>query len=58
MQSTRLVLTLVLGFVIVFAGLTIAVIVTQGLDILTLVSVVILGMFGFGIVGALRNPPE
>lgn len=58
MESPRLVLSLVLAFVVVFAGLTIAVIVKHGLDILTIVSVVILGMFGFGIVGALRNPPE
>ncbi|UTI64772.1 hypothetical protein NBH00_00855 [Paraconexibacter antarcticus] len=58
MESQRLVLSLVLAFVIVFAGLTIAVIVKHGLDVLTVASVVILGMFGFGIVGALRNPPE
>jgi hypothetical protein len=57
-ESQRLVLSLVLAFVIVFAGLTIAVIVKHGLDVLTVASVVILGMFGFGIVGALRNPPE
>jgi hypothetical protein len=52
------ILLLVLAFVVLFAGLTITVIVRSGLDILTVTSLVILGMLGFGLVGALREPPE
>lgn len=43
--------------VFVLAGLTINVILTTGVDILVIVSLVIVGMFGFGVVGALLNPP-
>jgi len=48
----------VLAFILLFAGLTGSVVVREGLDVLTVVSIVILGMFGFGVVGALRQPPE
>lgn len=58
MQNPRPILLLILAFIIVFAGLTIAVIAESGLDILTVISLFILGMFGFGLVGALREPPE
>ncbi|MCW3041434.1 MAG: hypothetical protein JWM31_3339 [Solirubrobacterales bacterium] len=58
MENPRPVLYAVLAFIVLFSGLTIAVIVKHGLDILTVVSVVILAMFGFGVVGALREPPE
>jgi hypothetical protein len=57
-ENPRPVLVLVLAFVLVFAGLTIAVIVRTGLDVLTVTSLVILGMFAFGVVGALRQPPQ
>ena len=30
----------------------------NGINVLTVVSVIILAMFAFGIVGALREPPE
>ncbi|WP_354699953.1 hypothetical protein DSM112329_00211 [Paraconexibacter sp. AEG42_29] len=58
MDNPRPVLVLVLAFIVVFAGLTIAVIVEHGLDILTVVSLLILGMVGFGVLGALRQPPD
>lgn len=58
MENPRPVLVIVLAFVTLFAGLTIAVIVESGLDVLTVTSLVILGMFGFGVIGALREPPE
>jgi len=48
----------VLAFILLFAGLTASVVMREGLDVLTVVSIVILGMFGFGVVGALRQPPE
>ena len=40
------------------AALTLAVAIEHGPDILTVGSLLVLGMFGFGIVGALRNPPR
>jgi len=43
---------------VIFAGLTFAVIIKHGLDILTVISLVILGVVGFGVVGALRQPPD
>ena len=44
--------------IFVLAGLTINVILTTGIDILVIVSLVILAMFGFGVVGAILNPPD
>lgn len=58
MEDHRPVLVVVLAFILLFAGLTGSVVVREGLDVLTVVSIVILGMFGFGVVGALRQPPE
>ncbi len=58
MENPRPILVVVLAFIVLFAGLTISVIVRNGLDPLTVISVVILAMFGFGVVGALRQPPE
>jgi hypothetical protein len=57
-ENPRPILVVVLAFILLFAGLTLSVVVREGLDILTVVSIVILGMFGFGVVGALRQPPE
>jgi hypothetical protein len=42
--------------VTVLGGLTIYVIVDTGLDILSVVSLLIVGLFGFGVVGALLSP--
>lgn len=58
MEDHRPVLVVVLAFILLFAGLTASVVMREGLDVLTVVSIVILGMFGFGVVGALRQPPE
>jgi hypothetical protein len=55
--------TLILGATLAFIGLlaflTISVLVREGPDILTVVSLLILALFGFGIVGALsEDPPD
>jgi len=51
----------ILGFALVFiailAALTIAAVVNGGVNVLTLVSLLVLALLGFGIVGALRAPP-
>jgi hypothetical protein len=44
-------------FIGILAALTAYVTVTSGVSVLTLVSLVVLGMFAFGIVGALLQPP-
>jgi hypothetical protein len=54
----RPILVVVLVFIAVFAVLTIAAVVKSGPDILTVFSLLVLGLFGFGIVGALREPPQ
>jgi hypothetical protein len=46
-----LVLICVLGF------LTVTVLVSHGLDILVIVSLLILALLGFGVLGALTTPP-
>jgi len=52
----------VLGAVLVMIGLltflTIADAANNGVSVLTVASVIVLAMFGFGIVGALRHPEE
>jgi hypothetical protein len=54
----RPILVVVLVFIAVFAVLTIATVVKSGPDILTVFSLLVLGLFGFGILGALREPPQ
>jgi F0F1-type ATP synthase assembly protein I len=55
-RTTILVVTLV--FVVALAALTIHAAVQGGIDVLTGFSLLILAMLGFGIVGALRQPPS
>jgi hypothetical protein len=47
-----------LAMIGLFTFLTLSVAVRDGVDILTVISVIVLAMFAFGIVGALRNPPD
>jgi hypothetical protein len=46
------------AFVAVLLALTIHALIQGGPDILTVLSVLVLALFGFGIVGALRHPPD
>ncbi len=48
----------VLAFIALLAGLTISVAIETGPDILTIGSLLVLAMFAFGIVGALRHPDD
>jgi F0F1-type ATP synthase assembly protein I len=54
-RTAILVVTLV--FVVSLAALTIHAAVQGGIDVLTGFSLLILAMLGFGVVGALRQPP-
>lgn len=57
-MTRHLVLAAVLGMIGLLTFLTISDAAANGVSILTVASVVILAMFAFGIVGALREPPE
>jgi hypothetical protein len=56
--TRNLVLAAVLAMIGLLTFLTISDASAHGVSILTVVSVIILAMFAFGIVGALREPPE
>ena len=47
-----------LAFIALLAGLTLSVAIEHGPDVLTVGSLLVLAMFAFGIVGALRHPPD
>jgi hypothetical protein len=54
----RAILASALLVILVFGGLTGYVIVTGGVGPLEVASLLVLAMFAFGIIGALRQPPE
>jgi hypothetical protein len=56
-SSRAAILGAALFFIAILAALTVYVALTSGVSVLTLVSLVVLGMFAFGIVGALLAPP-
>jgi hypothetical protein len=55
MQSA--ILAAALAFVILLAGLTISVTIEHGFDPLTVLSLLVLALIGFGVLGALLNQP-
>jgi|GEM_PF-4823347 len=57
MSSRTAALSGALLFAVALAGLTIDVMVRTGVDVLVLVALAIAGMVGYGVLGALRNPP-
>jgi hypothetical protein len=52
------ILVIVLVFTGLLAILTVTEVIQHGPDPLTILSLLVLGLFGFGIVGALRQPPD
>jgi hypothetical protein len=52
------VLIAALAFIGLLAFLTFFAIAQRGFDVLVVLSLIVLAMFAFGIVGALRHPPE
>ncbi|WP_205696069.1 hypothetical protein [Conexibacter sp. SYSU D00693] len=54
----RPILVAALVFCGLLLGLTVYVAVDTGPDVLTVVSALVLAMFGFGVLGALREPPS
>jgi len=47
-----------LVLICLLAFLTVAVAVDQGVDLLVIVSLAVLGLLGFGVLGALTSPPD
>jgi hypothetical protein len=57
-MTRTVILGAALGFIALLGGLTVYVLARKGPDVLTVASILVLAMFGFGIVGALRHPPR
>jgi hypothetical protein len=55
MQSV--ILAAALAFVILLAALTISVTIEHGFDFITVLSLLVLALLGFGVLGALFNQP-
>ena len=47
-----------LAFIAMLGFLTLFVLFSRGPDVLVVLSFIVLGLFGFGIVGALATPPD
>jgi len=58
MAGRNLALAAALALIGLLAFLTVAAMVQDGPDVLTVVSLLILALFGFGVVGALTQPPD
>jgi hypothetical protein len=58
MTARSLILVAVLAFIVGLGGLTVKVMLEGGVDVLVVVSLLVLALFAFGIVGALLHPPE
>ena len=59
MSARAVILGTALLFIGILAALTVYVAVTSGVSVLTLVALLVLGLFATGIVGALaRRPPD
>jgi hypothetical protein len=53
-----LILVLALGFIAILGFLTMFVLFSSGPDVLVVVSLIVLGLFAFGVIGALSTPPR
>jgi hypothetical protein len=53
-----LVLGLALAFIAIFAFLTLFVLFANGPDVLVVTSLLVVGLFAFGVIGALATPPR
>jgi drug/metabolite transporter (DMT)-like permease len=58
MSTRTAVLAIVLAFTAALSALTAYVMARNGPDVLTALSLLVLAMFAFGAVGALRHPPD
>lgn len=57
-MSRTVVLGVSLAFIAVLGFLTLFVLFSSGPDVLVVMSLAILGLFAFGVIGALATPPD
>jgi hypothetical protein len=57
-MARNAVLVAALGLIGLLAFLTLSVLVEEGLDPLVMISLVVLAVLGFGVLGALTTPPD
>jgi hypothetical protein len=57
-MARNIVLVAALGLIGLLAFLTLSVLVEEGLDPLVIISLVVLAVLGFGVIGALSTPPD
>ncbi len=53
-----LILVLALGFIAILGFLTLYVLFSSGPDVLVVVSLIVVGLVAFGVIGALSTPPR
>ncbi len=58
MFARNVILLIAFLFIVGFGYLTLDEAAKHGVDVLTVISLLVLALFGFGIVGALRQPPD
>lgn len=60
METRKLILRIALVFIALFAALTVDALIRRGTAVLipAILSLLVLALFAFGIVGALRHPPD
>ena len=58
MPGRRLALTAALTLIAVLTFLTVALMVQDGVNVRTVVSLLVLALIGFGVLGALNQPPD
>lgn len=57
-MARTVVLAASLGMICLLAFLTVSVAVREGIDVLVVLSLIILALLGFGVLGALLAPPD
>jgi hypothetical protein len=58
MAARTAVLVAALALIGLLTFLTLSVLIREGIDVLVVTSLLILALFGFGVLGALTNPPD
>jgi len=57
-MARMVILGLALAFIAIFGFLTLFVLFSSGPDVLVILSLVVLGMLAYGVIGALSTPPR
>jgi hypothetical protein len=58
MPTRQIVAALALALIVFLAFLTVRVMLNDGVDVLVLISLLVLAILGFGVIGALWTPPD